>query len=55
MSISVNANRLLDAEDAGMLSWEAIARAAITYMSDDDLGDMIDSNELYVGDNIEDE
>lgn len=43
---SPNANRLVTAEEDGMVSWESIARAAIHYMADDDIGGMISSAEL---------
>lgn len=31
---------LIDAAENGMLSWESIARAALDYMSEDDVADL---------------
>lgn len=39
-------NLLLDMVDEGVLSWEAIARAALKYMSEDDVADMAHVNDL---------
>lgn len=41
---------LIEAVEAGILSWEAIARAALCYMSEDDVADMARSNELLADD-----
>lgn len=43
-------NKLIDLAEEGVLSWETIARAALSYMSEDDVADMAQCNEL-----IEDE
>ncbi len=39
-------NELIEAVESGILSWEAIARAALCYMSEDDVADMARCNEL---------
>lgn len=43
-------NKLLEMVEEGGLSWEAIARAALVHMSEDDVADMAHSNELIVED-----
>ena len=43
-------NKLIEMAEAGVLSWEAIARAALDYMSEDEVADMAQCNEF-----IEDE
>ena len=42
--------KLIDLAEEGVLSWEAIARAALDYMSEDEVADMAQCNEF-----IEDE
>lgn len=42
--------KLIDLAETGVLSWEAIARAALDYMSEDEVADMAQCNEF-----IEDE
>lgn len=39
-------NELIERAEQGVLSWEAIARGALTYMSEDDVEDMAQSEEL---------
>ena len=42
--------KLIDLAEEGVLSWETIARAALNYMSEDEVADMAQYNEF-----IEDE
>lgn len=39
-------NELIERAEQGVLSWEAIARGALTYMSESDVKDMAQSEEL---------
>ena len=43
-------NKVIEMAEAGVLNWEAIARAALDYMSEDEVADMAQCNEF-----IEDE
>ena len=45
--------KLINLAEEGVLSWEAIARAALNYMSEDDVKDMAECNE-FIEDNFED-
>lgn len=47
-------NKVIDLAAAGVLSWEAIARAALDYMSEDEVADMAQCNE-FIDDEFEDE
>ena len=47
-------NKVIDLAEAGVLSWEAIARAALDYMSEDEVADMAQCNE-FIDDEFEDE
>ena len=38
--------KLIDLAEEGILSWEAIARAALNYMSEDEVADMARYNEF---------
>ena len=46
-------NKVIDLAEEGVLSWEAIARAALNYMSEDDVKDMAEYNE-FIEDEFED-
>ena len=46
---------LIEAVESGILSWEAIARAALCYMSEDDVADMARCNELLADDDADGE
>ena len=35
---------LIDSAEDGCISWEVVARAALNYMSEDDVQDMCDAN-----------
>ena len=48
------ANKVIDLAEEGVLSWEAIARAALDYMSEDEVADMAQCNE-FIDDEFEDE
>jgi len=39
-------NRALEMADEGVISWESLARMALGYMSEDEVADMLDANEL---------
>ena len=45
--------KLINLAEEGVLSWEAIARAALNYMSEDDVKDMAECNE-FIEDEFED-
>lgn len=45
--------KLINLAEEGVLSWEAIARAALNYMSEDDVKDMAEYNE-FIEDEFED-
>lgn len=40
--------QLLEAADEGSLSWEAIARTALSYLSEAEVAEMARINELYI-------
>jgi hypothetical protein len=44
-------NKLYELVDNGYLNWESIAKAALCYLSEDDVADMAHHNELLPGDN----
>ena len=44
--------KLIDLAEEGVLSWEAIARAALDYMSEDEVADMAQCNE-FIDDEFE--
>ena len=46
--------KLIDLAEEGVLSWEAIARAALDYMSEDEVADMAQCND-FIEDEDEDE
>ena len=46
MSAARTARALLGLAEEGIISWEGIARAAIAYMSESDLADMAEAEEL---------
>lgn len=48
-------NELLVRVEEGYLSWEQIGRAALSYLSEDDVEDMARSNELVEDPDVEDE
>jgi len=41
-------NKLIEMAESGSLTWESIARAALCYMSEDEVADMAHVNELIV-------
>ena len=47
-------NKVIELAEAGVLSWETIARAALDYMSEDEVADMAQCNE-FIDDEFEDE
>ena len=46
-------NKVIEMAEAGVLSWETIARAALNYMSEDEVADMAQYNE-FIEDDFED-
>lgn len=48
-------NELIEAVESGILSWEAIARAALCYLSEDDVADMAHLNDLLADDDADGE
>lgn len=41
-------NRIYDAVDEGMLSWEQVAKGALAYMSEDDIAEMAHNEEFFL-------
>ena len=54
MHVREATEKLIDLAEEGVLSWEAIARAALDYMSEDEVADMAQCNE-FIDDEFEDE
>ncbi len=48
-------NELIELVEDGVLKWESIARAALSYMSEDDVADMAHINELLPEDEDEED
>ena len=48
-------NKLVEFAEEGIISWEEIARAALCYMSEDDVRDMADCNELLCMENFDED
>lgn len=48
-------NKLIEFAEEGILSWEEIARAALCYLSEDDVIDMADANELLCMENFDED
>lgn len=48
-------NKVLDAADEGVLTWEQIATAALKYMSEDEVADMAHVNEFFAYEDEEDD
>ena len=46
-------NKVIEMAEEGVLSWETIARAALNYMSEDEVADMAQYNE-FIEDDFED-
>ena len=46
-------NKVIEMAEKGVLSWETIARAALNYMSEDEVADMAQYNE-FIEDDFED-
>jgi len=47
-------NKLIELVEEGVLDWESIARAALCYMSEDEVADMARCNELILDEEEED-
>ena len=47
-------NKVIEMAEEGVLSWEAIARATLDYMSEDEVADMAQCNE-FIEDEEEDD
>ena len=47
-------NKVIDLAEEGVLSWETITRAALDYMSEDEVADMAQCNK-FIDDDFEDE
>ena len=47
-------NKVIEMAEEGVLSWEAIARAALDYMSEDEVADMAQCNEFIEDEEEED-
>jgi hypothetical protein len=40
-------NRIYDAVEEGALTWETVAAAALSYMSEDEVAEMAEMNEFF--------
>ena len=47
--------RLLEMMDEGLISAEAVAEMALAYMSEDEVADMMRSNDILEDDDVEDD
>jgi hypothetical protein len=47
--------KILEAVSEGMLTWEIVAMAALSYMSEDEVADMAVSNEFFLYDEEDDD
>ena len=45
--------RALELADGGLISWQELSEAALKYLSDDDVGDLLRINELPYNDDEE--
>ena len=48
-------NRIYDAVEEGVLTWETVAAAALSYMSEDEVAEMAEMNEFFAYEEDEDE
>ena len=48
-------NKVIEMAEEGVLSWEAIARAALDYMSEDEVADMAQCNDFIEDEDEEEE
>ena len=55
MHVREATEKLIDLAEEGVLSWEAIARAALDYMSEDEVADMAQCNEFIEDEDEEEE
>ncbi len=53
MDVRKNTNKVLELANEGLISWRALAEMALSWMSEDDVTDMANANEL-LGDEEED-
>ena len=54
-SIREVTNKIYEAVDEGVLTWQQIAEAALTYMSESDVADMAHNEEFFLYEEEEDE
>ena len=47
--------KVLELADEGMISWQALAECALRWMSEDDVKEMCEANEIYFEEDEEDE
>lgn len=48
-------NKVLEMAEEGMISWESLALMALKYMSEDDVSDMANANDLFPFDDEEED
>lgn len=48
-------NKIYDAVDEGVLTWETVAAAALSYMSEDEVAEMAQLNEFFAYEDEEEE
>lgn len=47
MCVRKSTNKLIELAEEGYLSWEIIARSALNYLSEDEVTEMAEKNELF--------
>ena len=50
MTVRKTTNRLIQLAEEGMISWQTIAEMALNYMSEDEVSDMCNVNDIFLGD-----
>ena len=48
-------SKMYDCVQEGLLSWEHVAVSALKYMPEEDIQDMLEVNEIYLEEVVEDE
>jgi hypothetical protein len=54
-SYRIATRRVIDDVEMGLYTWEQVARAALSYMSEDDVADMAHNNGFFEEEEEEDE
>ena len=54
IDVRKNTNRVRELAEEGMISWRDLAEMALSWMSEDDVTDMLTANEIYLNEEDED-